>query len=64
LARILAAVEQADETDDLLEPFLLLATTAFQGFELTLESHFVIDDLLERAQLLSEALAIGTEERH
>ncbi|MDG2304319.1 MAG: hypothetical protein P8R42_06615 [Candidatus Binatia bacterium] len=50
-------IRRARETHELMEPFMLLSTSAFQGFTLTAPEAMVLDEALEMASHMSEVLA-------
>ena len=55
--RIAHSIRHSRETEDLAETFLALSTSAFQGFELSPASTFLIDQVLEQAQQLAHTLS-------
>ncbi len=52
-------LHDAQEDGDLLDFFLQLSTTAFQGFLFTAEDDAVIDRLLATAEAIAHALSAG-----
>lgn len=60
--RIAMGVEQAREPDDLAGPFMELSTSAFMGFDFSLEVSLVLDDVLSIAQTLSATLSASSDE--
>jgi hypothetical protein len=50
-------IERAVRTEDLMGPFMQLATTAFRGFDFAPDAHVVVDRILEAAQTLSFTLS-------
>lgn len=57
-------LEQASHTEHLMEPFMILSTSAFRGFELTPPEAMVLDEVLEIASQMSEVLARGDGSVH
>lgn len=55
---------KAGHTDELMEPFMLLSTSAFRGFSMSPPEAFVLDEILEIAGHTSEVLARGDELVH
>lgn len=56
-AGIAAALVAADEEEELLEVFLALSTTAFQGFALDATAAANVDAILEFAEQVSQTFA-------
>ncbi|MCH9673366.1 MAG: hypothetical protein K0U93_18145 [Gammaproteobacteria bacterium] len=54
----------ASDPGDIAEAFFNLSTSAFMGFHYDGHVAEVLDELLERAELLSETLAVSPGERH
>ena len=50
-------LRRAEETPELMEPFMLLSTSAFRGFVMTAPEAILLDEVLERASHMSEVLA-------
>jgi hypothetical protein len=63
-ASVLAGIECASEAEDLADPFMQLSMSAFMGFGFSAATALLLDQLLEKAQLLSEALSIDASDRH
>lgn len=57
-------IERAVGAEDLMGPFIQLATTAFRGFDLTPASHMAVDRILETAQALSFTLSADQKLSH
>ena len=57
-------IERAIDVEDLMGPFMQLATTAFRGFDLTPASHVAVDPILETAQALSFTLSADRKISH
>ena len=55
---------KAATTDSLMEPFMLLSTSAFRGFTMSPPEALVLDEVLEIAGHTSEVLARGDERVH
>ncbi|HKK52233.1 MAG TPA: hypothetical protein VKA74_11630 [Myxococcota bacterium] len=63
-AGVLSGIECASEAEDLADPFLQLSMSAFMGFSFTAPTALLLDQLLDKAQLLSEALSLDASEIH
>ena len=63
-AHIRDLLRRAQEPDDLAGPFMELSTSAFRGFQYSLEASAVIDAVLEIAQQVSHALSADGEPHH
>ena len=61
---LLAQVEGASDGGHLAEAFLHLSGAALLGFEYAPEVDDVLDELLEKAQNLSEALSVSEDSKH
>ena len=61
-AAILAGVERARDGVDLAEPFMALSTSAFMGFRFDAATAMLLDELLGKAQGLTEVLSIDDAE--
>lgn len=61
---IVTLLGRAGHTDELMEPFILLSTSAFRGFSMSPPEAFVLDEILEIAGHTSEVLARGDELLH
>lgn len=59
-----AQLDAAAAPADVAEAFVTLSTAAILGFDYTPTVSDLLDCVLERAEQLSEALAIGPGERH
>lgn len=57
-ASVLAGVENASEGEDLADPFMQLSMSAFMGFEFSAAAAMLLDQILAKAQLLTESLAL------
>jgi hypothetical protein len=57
-ASVLAGVEGASQAEDLADPFMQLSMSAFMGFAFSAPTALLLDELLEKAQLLSESLSL------
>jgi hypothetical protein len=57
-------IECAVRTEDLMGPFMQLATTAFRGFDFAPDAHAVVDRILEAAQTLSFTLSAEQKISH
>lgn len=57
-ASILAGIEHAREGEDLADPFMQLSMSAFMGFRYDSAAALLLDQLLAKAQLLSESLSL------
>ena len=63
-AEIARWIERAANVDELMGPFMRLATTAFHGFELAPDCHRLVDRILETAQTISWTLSTEHEVSH
>lgn len=63
-AGITAWIKRAVETQDLMGPFMKLATSAFQGFELDFAASMLLDDVLATAQTFSWTLSADDSTPH
>jgi hypothetical protein len=63
-ARILASLRQARDAEDLAPPFMDLSTSAFLGFSYAPGTVWLLDEVLEKAQRLSESLSIEPDDVH
>jgi hypothetical protein len=63
-AAILAGIECARDGVDLAEPFMELSTSAFRGFRFDSASAMLLDDLLAKAQDLTEVLSVDESVVH
>ena len=63
-ARIANSIRHCQETEDLAEAFLALSTSAFQGFQLSPASTFLVDQVLEQAQQLAHTLSADPADVH
>lgn len=61
-ASILSGVENAREAEDLADPFMQLSMSAFMGFSFSAPTAMLLDQLLARAQNLTESLSIDPDE--
>jgi hypothetical protein len=61
-AVILAGIEHARDGVDLAEPFMALSTSAFMGFRFDGATAMLLDELLAKAQSLTEVLSIDEAE--
>jgi hypothetical protein len=57
-------IQRAADVDELMGPFMRLATTAFHGFELAADCHELVDRILETAQTISWTLSTEHEVSH
>ena len=57
-ASILGGVEHAKEGEDLADPFMQLSMSAFSGFAFSPSVGMLLDQLLAKAQRLSESLSL------
>ena len=57
-------IERAGNVDELMDPFMRLATTAFRGFELPPDCHRIVDRIIETAQTISWTLSTDHEVSH
>jgi len=57
-------IERSANVDELMGPFMRLATTAFHGFELGADCHQIVDQILETAQTISWTLSTEHEVSH
>lgn len=57
-ASILGGVENAKEGEDLADPFMQLSMSAFSGFAFSPSVSMLLDQLLAKAQRLSESLSL------
>ncbi len=63
-ARIAQSIRHCKETEDLAEAFIALSTSAFQGFQLSAASTFLVDQVLEQAQQLAHTLSADPADVH
>lgn len=63
-ASVLAGVENADEGGDLADPFMQLSMSAFMGFEFSPAAAMLLDQILAKAQLLTESLSLDASRIH
>lgn len=61
---LLAGVERARDAEDLADPLMQLSTSAFLGFAYSAHAALLLDLVLEKAQLLTEALSVDEDARH
>ncbi len=61
-SELLIQLRQIDREVDLLQLFFELSTACFQGFSLSPEEARVIDELLERCQIIAFTLSAETGE--
>ena len=61
---LLAQLKGASDDGQVVEAFLHLSAAAFLGFEYKPEVADVLDQLLEKAQHLSEALSVAGDSKH
>jgi hypothetical protein len=61
-AAILAGIERARDGVDLAEPFMELSMSAFMGFRFDGATAMLLDELLVKAQALTEVLSIDESE--
>lgn len=61
-AAILAGIERARDGVDLAEPFMELSMSAFMGFRFDASTAMLLDELLAKAQDLTEVLSIDESE--
>lgn len=59
---ILAGIERARDGVDLAEPFMELSMSAFMGFRYDSASAMLLDELLAKAQQLTEVLSLDDAE--
>jgi hypothetical protein len=57
-------IERAVRAEDLMGPFMQLATTAFRGFDFEPDGHMTVDRILEAAQTLSFTLSADRKISH
>lgn len=57
-------IERAVREEDLMGPFMQLATTAFRGFDFPPDGHLAVDRILEAAQTLSFTLSADRKISH
>ena len=57
-------IERAVREEDLMGPFMQLATTAFRGFDFAPDGHMAVDRILEIAQTLSFTLSADRKISH
>lgn len=63
-ARIARGVSNANEVEDLAGPLMELSTSAFRGFQLSAPVTFLLDQVLDKASLLTESLSASGEGVH
>ena len=61
---VLRGIEQASEAEDLVDPFMQLSMSAFSGFQLDPPVAMLLDQVLAKAQRLSEALSLEESDLH
>ena len=59
---ILGGLENATEGEDLADPFMQLTMSAFSGFAFSPAVGMLLDQLLVKAQRLSEALSLDSSD--
>jgi hypothetical protein len=59
---ILGGLENATEGEDLADPFMQLTMSAFSGFAFSPAVGMLLDQLLAKAQRLSEVLSLDSSE--
>jgi len=59
---ILAGLERTAQGADLADPFMQLSMSAFMGFEFSAPVAFLLDQLLAKAQPLSELMSLDESE--
>ena len=63
-ARIAGGLEHASSAEDLAGPLMELSTSAFRGFQLSAATTFLLDEVLEKASHLTQALSADAEGVH
>ena len=63
-AAILAGIERARDGVDLAEPFMELSMSAFMGFRFDAPTAMLLDELLAKAQDLTEVLSVDESVVH
>lgn len=58
---ILSGLERAQDATDLADPFMELSMSAFVGFRFSPSVAFLLDQLLAKAQRLTEVLSLDAE---
>ena len=58
------ALEEADNQGDLIEVFFNLSAANFLGFDYAASVAILLDQLLEKAELLSESQMVSLSEKH
>ncbi|MEM7253098.1 MAG: hypothetical protein AAF493_16910 [Pseudomonadota bacterium] len=61
---LLNQITNARDPLDLANAFANLSTSAFMGFDYEPTVLFVLDEVLARAEILSETLSVTPDERH
>lgn len=61
-AAILSGIEGARDAVDLAEPFMALSSSAFMGFRFDVATAMLLDELIAKAQGLTEVLSIDEAE--
>jgi hypothetical protein len=57
-------IERSANVDELMNPFMRLATTAFHGFDLAPDCHQLVDRILDTAQTISWTISCDQEVSH
>ena len=57
-------VARAEDAEGLADPFMQLSMSAFMGFSFASHTAMLLDQLLAKAQLLSETLSLEPEDRN
>jgi len=60
--RILASLARCQDFEDLAGPFMELSQSAFLGFHFTPDVSLLIDQVLERAQIVAQTLSASGDE--
>ena len=61
---IKACIGEADDSTDLMGPFMMLSTTAFRGFSFDYAASMLVDEVLANAQTLAATLSADETTRH
>lgn len=62
--RIVQGLTNSRDSDDLAGPLMELSTSAFHGFQFSAAITFLLDEVLEKASRLAEALSAEGESVH
>ena len=62
--RIAEGLKKCRDSDDLAGPLMELSTSAFHGFQFSAAVTFLLDEVLDKASRLAEALSASSESVH